>query len=47
MGACLEVATDKIAAIPDGFKLIIKPEVITRHCAVAWRTERHLGVRFV
>ena len=43
-GACLEV-TDP-SAIHDNFKLIIKPEILTRSCEVAWRSPRRIGVRF-
>ncbi len=43
-GACLEVSTP--FGIPDNFKLIIKPEILTRSCEVAWRTAQRIGVRF-
>ena len=43
-GACLEVSGP--IGIPDDFKLIIKPEVLTRSCEVAWRSAQRIGVRF-
>jgi hypothetical protein len=43
-GACLEVSSP--FGIPDNFKLIIRPEILTRSCEVAWRTAQRIGVRF-
>jgi hypothetical protein len=43
-GACLEVPNP--SGIPDIFKLIIRPEILTRTCKVAWRTNQRIGVRF-
>ena len=43
-GACLEVSN--AVDIPDSFKLIIKPEILTRSCEVVWRTARRVGVLF-
>jgi hypothetical protein len=43
-GACLEVATP--AGIPNRFNLLIKPEMLTRPCHVAWRSADRIGVRF-
>ena len=43
-GACLEVSGP--AVMPDTFKLIIRPEIITRSCEVAWRTPQRIGVHF-
>ena len=43
-GACLEVSNP--TGIPDNFKLIIRPEIITRSCEVAWRSAQRIGVRF-
>jgi len=43
-GACLEVSNT--SGVPDNFKLIIKPEILTRSCEVVWRTEQRIGVRF-
>jgi hypothetical protein len=34
-------------ALPDTFKLIIKPEIITRTCKIAWRSGQRIGVQFV
>jgi hypothetical protein len=44
-GALLEFSAS--IALPDTFKLIIKPELITRDCQVAWRSEQRIGVQFV
>lgn len=44
-GALLEVESPM--GIPDKFILIIKPEIITRSCEVAWRSADKVGVRFV
>jgi hypothetical protein len=43
-GACLEVPDP--FNIPENFKLIIRPEILTRSCEVAWRTAQRIGVRF-
>ena len=43
-GACLEVSGT--IGIPDYFKIIIKPELVTRSCEVAWRSAQRIGVRF-
>lgn len=43
-GACLEVVNS--VGIPDNFELIIRPEILTRSCEVAWRTGLRIGVRF-
>jgi len=43
-GACLEVASS--IGIPDDFDLDIEAEHLGRHCHVAWRTERRIGVAF-
>ena len=43
-GACPEVCN--AIGIPDNFKLIIKPELLTRSCEVAWRSAQRVGVRF-
>lgn len=43
-GACLEVSSP--IGVPDTFKLIIKPEILTRSCEVMWRTAQRIGVRF-
>lgn len=42
-GECLEVASP--FGIPDNFKLIIRPEILTRSCEVAWRSALQIGVR--
>jgi len=44
MGACLEIAIP--TKIPDKFMLIIKPQILTRYCEVAWRSAQRVGVRF-
>jgi hypothetical protein len=44
-GACLAVPNP--AAIPEQFDLLIKPELLKRHCRVAWRTADRIGIRFV
>jgi len=44
-GALLEVESP--IGIPDKFDLIIKPETIRRQCAVARRSAKSIGVRFV
>jgi hypothetical protein len=43
-GACLEVTSP--TRIPDNFMLIIKPEILTRFCEVAWRSAQRIGVHF-
>jgi hypothetical protein len=43
-GACLEVGSS--IGIPDDFDLDIDPDRLGRHCHVAWRTERRIGVAF-
>ena len=43
-GACLELSDTVV--VPDHFKLIIKPEMLTRICEVAWRSKNRIGVRF-
>jgi hypothetical protein len=44
-GAKIELAAP--IALPDTFKLIIKPEIITRSCKVVWRSGHRIGVQFV
>jgi hypothetical protein len=44
VGACLEV--ERAAALPNGFSLIIKPEIIKRSCEVVWRAASRVGVQF-
>jgi hypothetical protein len=44
-GACLVV--DSSVGIPDDFTLLIRPEIIKRHCRAVWRQPKRLGVRFV
>jgi len=44
-GACLEATHS--ATLPDRFALIIKPESVKRSCAVVWRSEGRIGVRFI
>jgi len=43
-GACLEVASS--IGIPDDFDLNIEVDHLGRHCHVAWRSERRIGVAF-
>jgi hypothetical protein len=43
-GACLEF--NDAALVPDAFRLIVKPEIISRNCTVAWRKNDRIGVRF-
>ena len=43
-GAGLAVESD--VAIPFAFELEIESEPIRRHCILAWRLERRLGVTF-
>lgn len=43
-GACLEVAAR--SSIPERFELLIKPEMRTRRCHVAWRSANRIGVQF-
>jgi len=43
-GACLEVSSPR--DIPDSFRLIIRPELLTRNCEVAWRSGQRVGVHF-
>jgi len=43
-GAMLELPEPVIT--PDTFILIIKPELLTRCCEVAWRIGSRVGVRF-
>jgi hypothetical protein len=43
-GACLELSGG--FGVPDNFRLIIKPELLTRTCDVAWRSSQRIGVRF-
>jgi hypothetical protein len=42
-GATIEINS---VGIPDDFTLLIRPEIIKRHCHVVWRSEHRLGVRF-
>jgi hypothetical protein len=44
-GALLEFSAT--VTLPDTFKLIIKPEIITRNCKVARRSAQRIGVEFV
>jgi hypothetical protein len=44
-GAQIEV-TGQIT-LPNTFRLIIKPEIVTRTCKIAWRSAQRIGVRFV
>ncbi|HEX4410138.1 MAG TPA: PilZ domain-containing protein [Xanthobacteraceae bacterium] len=44
-GACLEIGHP--GAIPDEFRLVIKPDNVFRTCQVIWREEHRIGVRFV
>ena len=44
-GANIEVAVP--ISLPDTFALIIKPEIITRTCKVAWRSRQRIGVQFI
>jgi hypothetical protein len=44
-GALIEFAGQIM--LPDTFKLIIKPEIITRDCRIAWRSAQRIGVQFV
>lgn len=44
-GACLEIRGT--TAIPDDFKLVIKPDNLFRTCKVIWREGRRFGVSFV
>ena len=43
-GACLEMSGPQ--NLPDHFKLLIKPEDITRNCHVQWRSLEKIGVNF-
>lgn len=43
-GACLEIKGT--TAIPDAFKLIIKPDNLFRTCKVMWRDGHRIGVSF-
>jgi hypothetical protein len=43
-GACLDVPST--VGVPDVFELIIESESTTRHCQIAWRSERRIGVHF-
>jgi ActR/RegA family two-component response regulator len=43
-GACLEVASP--TNIPEDFVLLIECDQIRRHCRIAWRKERRIGVAF-
>lgn len=43
-GACLEIKGP--AAVPDDFKLVIKPENLFRTCKVVWRERHQVGVLF-
>jgi hypothetical protein len=44
-GAGLDI--DFVAAVPDRFQLLIKPELTKRHCPVIWRAQGTIGVKFV
>jgi len=44
-GAGIEVKN--AAAIPDAFQLLIKPELVKRHCRVIWRKHDWIGAQFV
>lgn len=44
-GAGLELSNP--AQVPDSFDLLIKPELLKRHCRVVWRADNRLGVQFV
>lgn len=43
-GAALEVASP--VGVPDAFWLVIPGEHARRHCRVAWRTDKRIGVAF-
>ena len=43
-GAALEVASP--LGIPDTFNLLISGDHSTRHCQVAWRKDKRIGVAF-
>lgn len=45
-GACLEIKGNT-TAVPNDFKLIIKPESLFRTCKVIWRNRDRIGVVFV
>jgi len=44
-GAALEVESP--VGIPDEFTLLVKPDFVKRHCRVAWRSPKRIGVAFV
>jgi hypothetical protein len=43
-GACLEINGTK--AIPDTFKLMVKPDNVLRTCKVIWQQYNRVGVFF-
>jgi hypothetical protein len=43
-GACLQVASS--VGVPDSFDLTVEPDIASRHCHVAWRSEHRIGVTF-
>jgi len=43
-GAAIEAAN--LAEIPDSFKLVLEMETAARRCAVVWRKQKQIGVRF-
>lgn len=43
-GACLDVLSEAVPT--DRFRLVIKPEFISRDCEVVWRRPQKIGVRF-
>jgi hypothetical protein len=44
-GACVQLNNDA-TAVPDEFRLIIKPEGLFRTCKVIWQEGQRLGVIF-
>jgi len=36
-----------VAAVPDRFQLLLKPELTRRECRVVWRAADRIGVQFV
>jgi hypothetical protein len=43
-GAGIEVRNT--IAVPDTFQLLIRPELVKRHCRVVWRKHGWIGVQF-
>jgi hypothetical protein len=44
-GARIEL--ERLVEVPNNFTLLIKPELLRRACAVAWRSGVLIGVRFI